>query len=181
MLFRSRRDWVFRRRKSAACGRRETGRKGWTYIDANDLRRPIDAVFVESHLVEALVRLNPVIAEEPSRVDEIVPKLRAVALSAVNDGLLAANERMTTWLRGETTHKFVGTDDYVPVRLIDFATPSNNHLVVTGPGFGNLGVDTEVVYGTVATTVALMLCSGSTDCRWWLGRPRRPWTTRSLG
>ena len=123
--------------------------KGWTHISANDLPRPIDAVFVEPNLVEALVRLNPVIAEEPSRVDEIVPKLRAVALSAVNDGLLAANERMTTWLRGETTHKFVGTDDYVPVRLIDFATSSNNHLVVTGPGFGNLGVDTEVVYGTV--------------------------------
>src|SRR5947208_963386 len=81
---------------------------GWTHWSAKDLPRAIDAVFVEAHLVEALLRLNHTIAADPSRVDEVLPKLRAVALSAMNDGLLAANERMTTWLRGHMTHKFVG-------------------------------------------------------------------------
>ena len=72
---------------------------------------------------KALARLNPLIAEQPGRVDEVLPKLRAVALSAVNDGVVAANERMTTWLRGHQTLKFIGTDDYVPVRLLDFEQP----------------------------------------------------------
>ena len=47
------------------------------------------------------------------------------------NGVVAANERMTTWLRGHQTLKYVGTDDYVPVRLIDFAKPGNNTLVVS--------------------------------------------------
>ena len=33
--------------------------------------------------------------------------------------VVAANERMTTWLRGHQTMKYVGTDDYVPVQLFD--------------------------------------------------------------
>jgi type I restriction enzyme R subunit len=64
-------------------------------------------------------------------VNEVLPKLRAVALSAVNDGVVAANERMTTWLRGHQTLKYIGTNDYVPVHLIDLQKPTNNHLVVS--------------------------------------------------
>ena len=57
------------------------------------------------------MRLNPLIAAEPSRLNEVMPKLRAVILSAVNDGVVAANEQMTTWLRGHQTIKYVGTDN----------------------------------------------------------------------
>ena len=104
---------------------------GWEYIPGRDLPRPLDSVFLQPHVVDALIRLNPLIAAQPDRVDEVLPKLRAVALSAVNDGLVAANERMTTWLRGHQTLKYIGTDDYVPVRLIDFGQPSMNQLVVS--------------------------------------------------
>jgi type I restriction enzyme R subunit len=111
---------------------------GWTYMPGRDLARASDEVFLEGDLNSALVGLNPLIAEEPGRLDEVVPKLRAVALSAVNDGVVAANELMTTWLRGHQTLKFVGTDDYVPVKLLDLDHPAGNRLVVSD----------EVTFGT---------------------------------
>jgi type I restriction enzyme, R subunit len=104
---------------------------GWEYIPGREVPRTLDSAFVQPHLIDALIRLNPLIAEQPQRVNEVLPKLRAVALSAVNDGLVAASERMTTWLRGHQTLKYIGTEDYLPVRLIDFRQPSTNRLVVS--------------------------------------------------
>jgi type I restriction enzyme R subunit len=104
---------------------------GWSYVAGKDLPRSSDEVFIESHLVDALKGLNPEIAERPERVDEVLPKLRAAVLSAVNDGLVAANERSTTWLRGHQTVQYIGTDAYVPVNLIDFDHPERNKLVVS--------------------------------------------------
>lgn len=111
---------------------------GWTYTAGRDLPRTIDGVLIETHLTDALTRLNPVVAEEPDRVDEVLPKLRVALLSAANDGLVPANERLTTWLRGDQTVRFVGTDDDVPVQLIDYDNPANNTLVVAD----------EVTYGS---------------------------------
>src|ERR1700722_30505 len=110
---------------------------GWTYVPGRNLPRSTDEVLIESDVTDALVRLNPLIAAEPSRLDEVMPKLRAMLLSAVNDGVVAANERMTTWLRGHQTVKYVGTDDYVPVQFIHIDDPYNNRLVVSD----------EVVFG----------------------------------
>src|SRR4051812_33810802 len=83
---------------------------GWDCLAGRDLGRTVDGVFVESELGDALVRLNPQIAAKPERVDEVLPRLRAAALASVNDGVVAANERMTTWLRGHQTMKYVGED-----------------------------------------------------------------------
>lgn len=111
---------------------------GWTYIAGKDLLRSADEVFIESEVVAALTRLNPEIAAAPHRVDEVLPRLRAGVLAAVNDGLVTANERMTTWLRGHQTIQYVGTEAYLPVRLIDFDILENNTLVVSD----------EVVFGS---------------------------------
>ena len=104
---------------------------GWQHVPGRDLPRRVDSVFIEPHLTGALVRLNSVMAEQPERVDEVLPKLRAVALSSINDGVVAANERMTTWLRGQQTLKLIGTEYYLPVQLIDFHKPSANRLIVS--------------------------------------------------
>ncbi len=104
---------------------------GWSYVSGKDLPRAIDGMFVELHLTEALTTLNPEIAVEPQRVDEVLPRVRAAALASVNDGLVEANERMTTWLRGHQTMQYIGTNDFVPVRLIDFEHPERNRLVVS--------------------------------------------------
>lgn len=105
--------------------------RGWRHVAGKDLPRAIDGVFVEGHLLEAMTRLNPEITASPDRVDEVLPRLRAAALASVTDGLVAANERMTTWLRGHQTVKYLGTDDYVPLRLIDYERPLENSLVVS--------------------------------------------------
>jgi type I restriction enzyme R subunit len=104
---------------------------GWRHIPGRLLDRTSDMVLIEADLVEALRRLNPAIEKAPERVDEVLPLLRAVCLSAVSDGLVVANERMVTWLRGIQAHKFVGTDAYEPIRLLDFDNPKNNRLVVS--------------------------------------------------
>jgi type I restriction enzyme R subunit len=104
---------------------------GWAHVPGRDLPRATDAALVEDHLLDALIRLNPSVAEAPERAEEVIPKIRAVVLSARNDGLTAANERMTTWLRGTQTVRFVGTDTDVPVRLVDFGHPERNTLVVS--------------------------------------------------
>ena len=95
------------------------------------LNRQYEEVLAEPVLVEALVRLNPEIAADPSRVDQVLPLLRAAILSASDDGLMAANERMTGWLRGHEAVKFVGEQNHVPVKLIDLENPRANDLVVT--------------------------------------------------
>ncbi len=104
---------------------------GWKYIPGDFLPRTTDDVLLESEVVAALVRLNPVIAENPDRVNEILPGLRALILSVAGEGLVESNERMVEWLRGLHTHRFVGTPDYVPVRLVDFDSPRTNNLVVS--------------------------------------------------
>ena len=39
-------------------------RNGWKYIPAEELRREYSDVYVESMVKDALIRLNPVIAED---------------------------------------------------------------------------------------------------------------------
>lgn len=65
---------------------------GWKYIPADQLPRMYSDVLVEPMVKDALIRLNPVIAEEPSRADEVIYKLRSLILSAQANNLIAANE-----------------------------------------------------------------------------------------
>lgn len=124
---------------------------GWVHEPAHQLDRDYSDLFCEDVLVGALLRLNPLIAEKPERVDEVLPRLRADMLAAQNDGVVQANERVMRWLRGHVTHQFVGTGRHVPVRLIDFEAPSNNRVVVSGPGHGHTGRRCEVQYPTAST------------------------------
>ncbi len=118
---------------------------GWRFVPAPELPRQLDGVLLDDQVFEALVRLNPVVAEHPDRVTEVIPRLRAVLLTVMNDGLVAANEEMVAWLCGRKTVRFSGTDEFVPVRLIDFDDPHANELIVS----------TEVTFHP-----------GSTECRY---------------
>ncbi len=104
---------------------------GWTYKPSNTLDRPHEAVLVESELAEALIRLNPVIAEDPERAEQVISSLRALTISAHEDGLVQANKAMHRWLRGEQTVEFVGMPSHEPVKLIDFRNPANNTYTVS--------------------------------------------------
>jgi len=104
---------------------------GWRYLPASEVPRNPADVMVEQWVREALVRLNPEIAEKPDRADEVIYALRACILSVQADGLVRANENFTAWLRGEKGMPFGQNGEHVPVKLVDEVHPENNHLVVT--------------------------------------------------
>jgi type I restriction enzyme R subunit len=104
---------------------------GWHYLTYQQLSRQPQEVFVESFVRDALIRLNPEIAANPERVEEVLYRLRAIVLSVRSDGLIRANEEFTAWFRGERTMPFGQNHEHTTVRLIDFEHPENNQWVVT--------------------------------------------------
>ena len=104
---------------------------GWDYVEGAGLPRADSDVLIESHLRDALIGLNPEIAERPDRADEVIHKLRAILLSVGSEGLVRANEMFTAWLRGECSMPFGPNNQHVPVRLVDFENLKNNRFVVS--------------------------------------------------
>lgn len=58
-------------------------KNGWEYIPPEELDREEGDVMVESMVRNALIRLNPEIAEDDSRADEILYKLRGLFISTI--------------------------------------------------------------------------------------------------
>ncbi|MFI0791604.1 type I restriction endonuclease subunit R [Micromonospora rubida] len=104
---------------------------GWTYVPGDQLDRSEEQPLIELDVLAALVRLNPVVAEDRSRADEVLARLRMLTLTAGEDGLVPANRTFLEWLKGRQSHQFTGTAHDVPIQLIDFSTPKNNNLVVS--------------------------------------------------
>ncbi len=65
---------------------------GWHFLASQNLGRRPNEVLIEDHLREALIRLNPEIAAQPDRADDVLYRLRAILLGVRNDGLVKANE-----------------------------------------------------------------------------------------
>ena len=103
----------------------------WDYHSVAEVPRQPGDVIVESWLRDALIRLNPEIAAQPDRADEVIYALRAILLSVQGDGLVRANENFMAWLRGEKTMPFGPNGEHVTVRLIDSSNLSQNRYVVT--------------------------------------------------
>ena len=103
----------------------------WTFVEPLKVPRQPGEVMVEPWVREALIGLNPEIAEQPDRADEVIYALRAILLSVQGDGLVRANENFMAWLRGEKTMPFGPNGEHVAVRLVDFTQPGNNRLTVT--------------------------------------------------
>lgn len=104
---------------------------GWAHVPGSQLERPVESVLVEPEVSAALVRLNPVIAEEPGRAEEVLRQLRTIPLAALDAGLVESNRDFAEWLRGLHTHEFIGTHGSQTVNLIDFQDLSNNTFVVS--------------------------------------------------
>ena len=92
---------------------------GWTHVPGSDLDRADEQPFVESELIDALVRLNPGFDAHPDRVDEVMSNLRALTLASANDGLVETNREFTRWLRGLHTHTFDAAEYLVKVHKAD--------------------------------------------------------------
>lgn len=109
----------------------ESGTLKWQYVPAIQLKREPSNVLVESLLGDALIRLNPDIAEDPSKADEVLYKIRAIFLSVGTSGLVRANEEFSAWLRGEKSMPFGENNAHVSINLIDFDNPEKNTYIVT--------------------------------------------------
>jgi len=95
----------------------------WDYIPASAIPRQAGDVMVEAWVREALIVLNPEIAAQPDRADEVIYNIRACILSVQADGLVRANENFMAWARGEKTMPFGPHGEHVSVRLIDTGDP----------------------------------------------------------
>lgn len=104
---------------------------GWRYVSPETLNREITEVLIETELKEALIRLNPEIAQQPERADEVIHKLRAILVTVNTVGLVKANEEFAKWLKGEMTMPFGKDGAHVGVNLIDFERPINNTYWLT--------------------------------------------------
>jgi type I restriction enzyme, R subunit len=104
---------------------------GWHYLSHQDLTRQLQEALVEEHLRDALVRLNPTIAAQPDRVDDVLFRLRAIIMGVRSDGLVKANEEFAAWLTGEKSMPFGENGEHVTIKLIDFDDLEQNQYVVT--------------------------------------------------
>ena len=81
-------------------------KNGWKYIPAHELPRDCSDVIVEPMVKDALIRLNPEIADDPSRADEVIYKLRAMLQPFPSDNLVAQNEAFKKKLFEENSYPF---------------------------------------------------------------------------
>lgn len=102
----------------------------WEYCPGAAVTRKATDVIVESWVRDALIALNPEIAAQPDRADEVIYNLRACILSVQADGLVRANENFMAWVRGEKTMPFGENGEHVPIRLIEAEQPGRNRLTV---------------------------------------------------
>lgn len=107
---------------------------GWNYIPAEELSREYADVMVESMVKAALIRLNPAIAEEPSRADEAIYKLRSLILTAQPNNIVAQNEQFKKLVFEENSFPFGKDGRMIPIRFFGTMTKDDlalNEYVVT--------------------------------------------------
>lgn len=90
---------------------------GWKYIPAEELPRMHSDILVEPMVKEALIRLNPEIAEDPSRADEVIYKLRTVILSVQPHNLVTQNEVFKKMVFEENSYPFGKDGRMIPIRF----------------------------------------------------------------
>ena len=103
----------------------------WEYIPAGELPRAESDVMVESHLRDALIRLNPCIAENTNHADTVIYKLRALIATVRPHDLVTQNERFKKLIFEENSFPFDKDGRSISIRFFDYDNPENNRFVVT--------------------------------------------------
>ena len=103
----------------------------WSYTASKDLPRKHTDVLLEASLRDALMRLNPSVAEVPSRADEVIYRLRAIIQAGDRGSLVAANEEFSTWLKGEKTMPFGPDGQHETIYLLDLDRPENDEHIIS--------------------------------------------------
>ena len=101
-------------------------KNGWKYVAPENLKREYSDVMVEPMVVDALKRLNPEIAEDESRADLIIQKLRTLTLTANEHNLVELNEEFKKLVFENNTYPFGENSKAVTIDL--FGTELNGKL-----------------------------------------------------
>lgn len=107
---------------------------GWKYIPAEQLNREYSDVMVEQMVKDALIRLNPEIAAEPDRADEVIYKIRTLMLSVQAHSIIEQNEQFKKMIFEENSYPFGKDGRMIPIRFFGTMTKENlalNEYVVT--------------------------------------------------
>ncbi len=107
---------------------------GWKYVPAEELPRQYNDVLVEPMVRDALIRLNPEIAEEPSRADDVIYKLRSLILSTQAHDIVTRNEQFKKLIFEENSFPFGENGRMIPIRFFGTLTPDElqkNEYIVT--------------------------------------------------
>ncbi len=106
----------------------------WHYIPAEELPRQQNEVLVESMVKAALIRLNPEIAEDESRADQVIYKLRTLIQTTKNHNLVSQNEKFKKLIFEENSFPFGKDGRMTPIRFFGTMTKEElekNEYVVT--------------------------------------------------
>lgn len=109
-------------------------KNGWKYVSPDDLDREPSDVMVESMVKSALIRLNPEIAEDESRADEVISKMRTLFLTVQADNLVAQNEQFKKKIFEENSFPFGKDYRQTPIKYFGTLTKEEldkNEYVVT--------------------------------------------------
>lgn len=91
------------------------------FAPGNELPRRPDQVLLEGSVKDALVRLNPEIATDPGKADEVIYNLRAILIAArTSPHPVVLNEEFMAWLTGQKSMPFGPHGEHTTIRLIDF-------------------------------------------------------------
>ncbi|WP_344341252.1 hypothetical protein, partial [Streptomyces rhizosphaericus] len=91
------------------------------WLAGNELPRRTDEVMLEGPVKAALIRLNPEIAADPDKADEVIYNLRAILIAArTSPHPVVANEEFMAWLTGQKSMPFGPNGEHTTVRLINF-------------------------------------------------------------
>lgn len=107
-------------------------KNGWKYIPAEQLPRKYSDVLVEPMVKSALMRLNPVIAEDPTRADEVLQKIRAIILSVEPHSLVTHNEEFKNLVFDNNSFHFGENGRDVPISFFGYGDDADkNEYVIT--------------------------------------------------
>lgn len=101
-------------------------RNGWEYVPPEALDREERDVMVEPMVRAALIRLNPEIAEDVSRADEILHKLRRLFRAADAHNLVTQNEQFKQTVFEKNSYPFGADGKQVSIDF--FGTAVNGKL-----------------------------------------------------
>lgn len=107
-------------------------KNGWTFMEPDEIPRALSDIMVNSMVKNALIRLNPVIAEEPSRADEVIMKLRSLILSTQANNLITQNEAFKEFVFEKNSFPFGKGGKNVTIKFFGYGRDaSKNEYVAT--------------------------------------------------